>query len=61
MDFKRGRLQYVVTKELSLFSLPFYPECVLGLMDREDLFNSSLVLSSAKDSKDFQVSPRENC
>ena len=33
----------------------------MGLMDREDLCNSSLVLSGMKDSKDIQVSPRENC
>ena len=33
MDFNRGRLLHVVTKELSLFSLPFYPECVLEMWE----------------------------
>ena len=31
MDFNRGRLQHDITKELALFSLPFYLECVLEM------------------------------
>lgn len=47
---------------LCLFILSVCWRCEkMGLMDKEDLFNSSLVLSGVKDSKDFQVSPRENC
>lgn len=62
MDFNRGRLQHVVTKGLSyflcLFILIVRWRCEkMGLLAREDLCNSSLVLSGVKDSKYFQVSP----